>query len=168
MSATSDEDRPDQGCSPRCGGSQYVGHGAAINGASAHRIVVNNFGLTYPPSCPLTAPPGGPSPLVRALALARNLAGRIDVLAGRVHATTATLLALVPTSEGPPPPPSRPATPGDPPPADPPPADPPPTDPPPATHPSADRRSAGHPSADHRRADRPSAGHPSADHWRST
>ncbi|GAA4660822.1 hypothetical protein [Streptomyces youssoufiensis] len=153
MSATSDEDRHDQGCSPRCGGSQYVGHGAAINGASAHRIVVNNFGLTYPPSCPLTAPPGGPSPLVRALALARNLAGRIDVLAGRVHATTATLLALVPTSESPPPPPSDPPTPGDPP----------PTDSPPASHPSADRPSAGHPSADHRSAD-----HRSADHWRST
>ncbi|QNJ41420.1 hypothetical protein [Streptomyces buecherae] len=153
MSATSDEDRHDQGCSPRCGGSQYVGHGAAINGASAHRIVVNNFGLPYAPSCPLTAPPGGPSPLVRALALARDLAGRIDVLAGRVHATTATLLALVPTSENPPPPPSHPPTPGDPP----------PTDPPPATQPSADRRN-----AERRRADRPSAGHLRVDHWRST
>ncbi|MEU3958680.1 hypothetical protein AB0F42_02375 [Streptomyces buecherae] len=143
MSATSDEDRHDRDCSPRCGGSQYVGHGAAINGASAHRIVVNNFGLTYPPSCPLTAPPGGPSPLVRALTLARNLAGRIDVLAGRVHATTATLLALVPTGDGPPPPPSRPPIPGD---------------PPPGEHPSADHPSADHPSADRR----------SADHWRST
>ncbi|MFF5718522.1 hypothetical protein [Streptomyces buecherae] len=147
MSATSDEDRHDRDCSPRCGGSQYVGHGAAINGASAHRIVVNNFGLPYPPSCPLTAPPGGPSPLVRALALARNLAGRIDVLAGRLHATTATLLALVPTSEGPPPP-SHPPTPGDPPCAD-------PTS---ATRPSADRGSATRRSADRR----------SADHWRNT
>ncbi len=111
MSATSDGDHPDQCGFPRHGTSHYVGHGAAINGSSAQRIVVNNFGSACQPLCTHTAPPDPPFPLARALTLTRNLASRIDVLAARVHTTTAVLLALDPTGQRPPKSPSPP-TPG--------------------------------------------------------
>ncbi|WEV26770.1 hypothetical protein OYE22_17360 [Streptomyces sp. 71268] len=111
MSATSDGDHPDQCGFPRHGASQYVGLGAAINGASAQRIVVNNFGSTCHPPCTHAAPPGPPAPLTRALTLTRNLASRIDALAALAHTTTAVLLALAPTGRRPPKSPSTP-TPG--------------------------------------------------------